>query len=161
MEIDLDGESGSLLDFLNAWQKKVAASSFRVIHGLSCHIELKLLDLLTSQLDRKLISHNVTVEDLRKKMSGVFPKGRELLEATVKLRKEKLKLEVMLMSRLEKLQKAWEEVSDLQGKVASAQSKVSSLREQIDRERTEKLELNHEVHGLKHNLKIRLRMWRS
>ena len=57
-----------------------------MIPELSLHIELELLDLLTSQLDRELISHNVTVEDLRKMMGKVFQKGRELLEATAKLR---------------------------------------------------------------------------
>jgi len=40
VEVDLDDEPGSLLDFLNAW-RKVAASSFWVIHGLSLHIELE------------------------------------------------------------------------------------------------------------------------
>ena len=71
MEIDLNNEPGSLLDFLNAW-RKVVASSFQVILWLSRHIELELLDLLTSQLDRELISHNVTMQDLKKKMGGVL-----------------------------------------------------------------------------------------
>jgi len=57
-----------------------------VILGFSHHIELKLLDLLTFHLDRELISRNVTVEDLKKRMDRVFQKGRELLETTVKLR---------------------------------------------------------------------------
>ena len=74
MEIDLDDESGSLLDFLNAW-RKVTMSSFWVIPRLSRHVEVELLDLLTSQLDCDLISHNVTMEDLRKKMGGVFCKS--------------------------------------------------------------------------------------
>ena len=51
VDIDLDDEHESLLDFLNAWQKKVIASSFKVIPGLFRHIELELLDLLTFQLD--------------------------------------------------------------------------------------------------------------
>ena len=42
----------------------------------SCHIDLELLDLLTSQLDREIISHNVTVEDLKNKISGVFQQGQ-------------------------------------------------------------------------------------
>ena len=67
MEVDLDDEPGSLLDFVNAWRKKVATSSFRVIPGLSYHIELELLDLLISQLDHELISHNVTVEDSKRR----------------------------------------------------------------------------------------------
>jgi len=57
----------------------------------------------------------------------------------------------MLLSRLEELQKA-REVSELWGKVASAQSEISSLREHIDKERVEKLSLKHEVHLLKTNL---------
>ena len=55
VEINLDDELESLLDFLNAW-RKVAASSFWVIPGLSRHMKLELLDLLTSQLDQELIS---------------------------------------------------------------------------------------------------------
>jgi len=106
VEIDLDDKLELLLDFLNAWRKKIAACLFRVIHGLSRHIKLELLDLLTSQLDRELISHNVTVEDLKKRMGRVFQKGRELLEVTVELRQEKANLEVRLLSRLEELQKA-------------------------------------------------------
>ena len=86
--------------------KKVAASSFRVIPGLSRHIELELLNLLTSQLDLELISHNVMVKNLKKRMGGVFQKGRELLEAMTELRQEKADLEVRLLSRLEELQKA-------------------------------------------------------
>ena len=91
-----------------------------MIPGLSHHIKLELLNLLTSQLDHEFISHNITVEDLKKRMGGVFQKRRELLEATTELRQEKANLEVRLLSRLEELQKAWEEVYDLQEKVASA-----------------------------------------
>ena len=54
----------------------------------------------------------------------VLQKGRELLEASAKLR-EKLELEEKLLSRFLELQKAWEELSDLQGRVASAQSEIS------------------------------------
>ena len=57
-----------------------------------------------------------------------------------------------LLSRLEELQKA--EVSELQGKVASALSEISSWG-QIDEERAEKLSLKREVHFLKTNLKNR------
>ena len=46
---------------------------------------------------------------------------------TAKLREEKLELEFRLLSRLEELQKAWEEVSDFQEKFASVQSEFSSL----------------------------------
>ena len=59
-----------------------------------------------------------------------------------------------LLSRLEELQKAWE-VSDLQGKVASALLEISSLRGQIDEVRAEKLSLKREVHFLKTNLENR------
>ena len=64
-------------------------------------------------------------------------------------------LKVRFLSRLEELQKAWEEVSDLQEKVASAQSKISLLQEQIDKGRIEKLALKHEVRLLKNNLENR------
>ena len=73
-------EPGSLLDSLNAWQEKVTAGSFWGIPGLSRCVELKLLNLLTFQLDRELLSHNVTVGDLQKRMNGVLRKGYELLE---------------------------------------------------------------------------------
>ena len=43
-------------------------------------------------------------------------------------------------------------MSDLQDKVASAQSAISSLREQIDKGRVEQLALKHEVRVLKNNL---------
>ena len=79
-------------------------------------------------MDCELIFHNVMVEDLRKKMGGVFQKGHELLKATAKLREEKLEVEVRLLNLLKELQKAWE-VFDLQEKVASAHSEISSLRE--------------------------------
>ena len=68
----------------------------------------------------------------------MLQKGRELLEAIAKLR-EKLDLEMRLLSRLEELQKAWEEVSALHGKAALAQSEVSSLREQVEKDCAEKL----------------------
>ena len=50
MEIDLDDKPGSLLDSLNVWREVVAGSLWG-IPGLSRRVELKLLDLLTSQLD--------------------------------------------------------------------------------------------------------------
>ena len=50
------------------------------------------------------------------------------------------------------LQKALEEASDLQGKIASAQSKVSSLREQLDKEHAKKLALKHNVRVIRNNL---------
>ena len=48
VKIDPDDELESLLDSLNAWQEKVSAGVLRGILGLSCHVELKLLDLFTS-----------------------------------------------------------------------------------------------------------------
>ena len=115
VKLDLDDEPELLLDSLNAWREKVVIGELPEILRLSRHVELKLLYLLTSQLDRELVSHNVTVADLQRRMDGVFQKGRKLLAASVKLREEKLDLEVRLQGRLEELQKAWEEVSDLQG----------------------------------------------
>ena len=84
----------------------------------------------------------------------MLQKEGEPLEASAKLREEKLDLKQRLLSWLEELQKAWE-VYDLQKKVVAVQSKVSSLREQIDKDRVEKLALKHEVHLLKNNLKNR------
>ena len=77
-------------------------------------------NLLTSQLDRKLVFHNVTMADLQMRVDKVLQKGRELLETSAKLREENLDFEVRLLSRLEELQKVREEVSDLQGKFVSA-----------------------------------------
>ena len=68
------------------------------------------------------------------------------------MRREKADLKVRLLSRLEKLQKVWEEASGLQDEVASAQSAISSLQEQIDEGRAEKLILKHEVQVLRNNL---------
>ena len=85
VEIDMDDEPRSLLDSLNTW-REVVADPFQGIPGLFRHVELKLLDLLTSQLDRELISDNATVGDLKRRMSGVFQRGRELLEASAELR---------------------------------------------------------------------------
>ena len=99
---------------------------------------VKLLDLLTSQPNRELVSHNMIVAGLRRRVEGVIQKGRELLEASAKLREEKLDLEEKLLSRLLELQKAWKEVSDLQRKVISLQSQISSLPEQIDKGCAEK-----------------------
>jgi len=60
--------------------------SFRGIPGLSRRVELKLLDLLISQLDRELISHNVVVGDLQRRVDRVLWEERELLEASAELR---------------------------------------------------------------------------
>ena len=54
VEIDLDDEPGLLLDSLNFWLEKVAVGEFPRILGLSRPIELKLLKLITSQLDHEL-----------------------------------------------------------------------------------------------------------
>ena len=103
MEVDLDDAPGSLLDFLNAWREKVAVGKFLGIPGLSRPVELKLLDLLTSKLDHELISHNMTVAGLRKRVD----------EASLSLRSEKVEIEEKHLSRLLELQKALEEVSEL------------------------------------------------
>jgi len=65
---------------------------------------LALLDLLTSQLDCELISQNMIVAGLQRRMDGVLQKGRELLEASAKLR-EKLDLEERFLIWLLELQK--------------------------------------------------------
>ena len=62
----------------------------------------------------------MTVKDLKKRMDELFQKGCELLKSMAELRQEKADLKVRFLSRLEELQKAWEEVSDLQKKVALA-----------------------------------------
>jgi len=64
---------------------------------------------------------------LRKRVDGVLQKGHELLEVSSSLRREKVDLEKKLLSRLLKLQKASEEVSDFQEKLASDQSEISFL----------------------------------
>jgi len=67
------------------------------------------------------------------------------------LRQEKMDPEVRLLSKLEELQKAWDEVFDLQKKVTSVQLEISSLREQIEKERVEKLVLKHKVRALENS----------
>ena len=113
VEIDLHNEPESLLDSLNAWREKVVVWELPGIPGLSRFVEFKLLNLLTSQLDHELISHNMTVVSLRKRIYGVLQKGCELLEVSASLRREKVELEEKLLSRLLELQKALEEVCDL------------------------------------------------
>jgi len=53
------------------------------IPGLSRPVEPKLLDLLTTQLDRKLVSQNIIVAGLWKMVDEVLQKGHELLEAVL------------------------------------------------------------------------------
>ena len=108
------------MDSLNAWREKVAVGKLPGILGLSRSVELKLLDLLTSQLHCELISLNITLAGLRKRVDGVLQKGHELLEVSASLRREKIKLEEKLISQLFELQKALEEVSNLKEKLASA-----------------------------------------
>ena len=67
VKIDLDDEPGSLLNSLNAWREKVVIGEVPGILGLSRPVELILLNLLTSQLDHELFSHNVIVAGLQKK----------------------------------------------------------------------------------------------
>jgi len=55
VEIDLDDKPGSLLDPMNAWREKVVMGELSGIPGLSRPVELKILNLLTSQLDFELI----------------------------------------------------------------------------------------------------------
>ena len=51
--------------------------------GLSRPVERKLLDFLTSQLDRELIYHNMIMAGHKKRVDDVLQKGRELLEAVL------------------------------------------------------------------------------
>ena len=120
VEIDLDDEPESLMDFLNARRRRVAKSLYRTLPGLPRHIELELLDFLTFQLDRELISHNVIVSDLKERVSDVFLKSHDMLEGVDGLRREKVALEVTLLSRLEELKKALDKLSMLQERAASA-----------------------------------------
>jgi len=50
---------------------------------------------------------------LKKKMDGVLQKGRQLLDTSSSLRREKVELEEKLLSQLLELQKVLEKVSDL------------------------------------------------
>ena len=63
------------------------------IHALSHSVRLKLLDLLTSQLDRELTSYNTIMDGLRQRVDRVLQKGRKILDASSSLRKEKVELE--------------------------------------------------------------------
>ena len=125
--MDLNDELGSLLDSLNAWREKMILGELLGIPGLSRPAELELLDLLTLQLDRELVAHNTIVAGHKKRVNDVFKKGRELLEASSSLRKNKAKLKEKLLNWLLELQKALEEVSDLQERVDSAQLDILSL----------------------------------
>jgi len=69
-----------------------------------------------------------------------------MLEAMEELRKDKTSLKVRLLRRLEKLKKAFDDISSLQERVASDQSEITSLRAQIDREHAENMELKHKIH---------------
>jgi len=83
-------------------------------------VDLKLFDLITSQLDRELIFHNTIMAGHKKRVDDILQKGRELLEASSSLRRMKIELEETPLGRLLELQKALEEVSDLQEKMDSA-----------------------------------------
>ena len=72
MELDHDDEPKALLDFLNARRRRVAKSLFWMLLGLPRCIELAVLDFLTLLLDRKLISHNVMVGNVKEGMRSFF-----------------------------------------------------------------------------------------
>ena len=59
----------------------------------------------------------------KKRVDDVLQKGRELLEVSSSLRRKKVELKEKLLSRLLELQKALEEVSDLQEKIDSPSSR--------------------------------------
>ena len=63
----------------------------------------------------------------KKRVDDVLQKSLELLEASYSLRREKIELEEKLLGRLLELQKALEEVSDLQENMDSVQSEILSL----------------------------------
>ena len=63
------------------------------IPALSHSVKLKLLNLLTSQLDRELTSYNTIMDGLKQRVDKVLQKGRKLLDASSSLRKKKVELE--------------------------------------------------------------------
>ena len=132
VEINLDDEPGSLLDSLNAWREKVIVGELSGIPGLYHPIELELLDLLTSQLNRELIALNTIVASHKKRVDDILKEGRELLEMSSSLRKEKNDLEEKLLCRLLELHKALEEVSVFQERIDSAHSENLSLQERVN-----------------------------
>jgi len=107
VELDLDDDPEALLVFLNAWLRRVTKSLYRTLPGLPHGIELVLLDFLTSQLDRKLISHNVMVSDLEKKVPKVFSKSHDMLEVMEGLKQDKATLKASF------LEKALDGISEL------------------------------------------------
>ena len=88
----------------------------------------------------------------KKRVDDIFQKGRELLEASSSLRREKIELKEKLLGWLLELQKVLEEVSDLQEKIDSAQKEILSLREQINRASPEKLTLECELRAIQSSL---------
>ena len=111
-----------------------------------------MLDFLTLQLDRDLISHNVMVSDLKERVCKVFLKLYDMLEEIKKLRNEKHDLKVRFPGHLEELKKALDDNSELQEKVTSNQLEIATLREVIDREYAEKLDIRLQVRLLKSDL---------
>ena len=82
----------------------------------------------------------------------MFLKSADMLEEVKNLRNKKLDMEVWLLGRLKKLKKALDDVSELQEKVTFNQLEIATLREVIDQERAEKLELRHHVQLLERDL---------
>jgi len=112
VEIDLDNKPG-LLECLEGGRRGfILGDSWAFT---PCRAQAARSPYLSAGCE--LVSHNVTVRDLQRRVDGVLQKGRELLEASAELRGEKLDFEVRLLSRFEELQRAWEEVSELQGRL--------------------------------------------
>jgi len=88
----------------------------------------------------------------KKRVDDIFQKGRELLEASSSLRREKIELKEKHLGWLLELQKVLEEVSYLQEKMDSAQKEILSLREQINRASPEKLTLECELRAIQSSL---------
>ena len=97
-------------------------------------IELGLLNFLTSQLDRELISYNVMVSDLEKRAREVFSKSCDMLEVIEGLRQDKAALKVRLLGQLEEQKKASDDIFELQERVDSGELEITSLRVQINQE---------------------------
>ena len=86
--------------FLNAKWRRVVKNLHRSLSGLSRRIELGLLDFLTFQLDRELISHNVMVSELEERVHKMFSKSAGMLEAMEELKRNKTAQEVRLLGGL-------------------------------------------------------------
>ena len=93
VDIDLDDKPWIIAGLLECLVEKGCRVCW-MLPEITCHIELRLLDFLTSRLDRELISHNVRASDLEERVNKVFLKPRDMLGVMEGLRREKVALEV-------------------------------------------------------------------